>query len=207
MFKDLSGNTFGNLYVVERCENIKGRVAFLCKCKCGNKVKVISHSLVSGNTNSCGCIHRQQLTERNYKHGERYSRLYRIYRNMLTRCYNSNSAEFNNYGGRGITVCEEWKTSFISFKMWAERNGYAENLTIDRIDVKDNYKPRNCRWITLQEQGYNKTNTKYFEYKGQKKCLAEWAKIFGINKPTLYNRVYNLGWDIERALETKIISR
>jgi hypothetical protein len=126
---------------------------------------------------------------------------------MMTRCYNSNSAEFNNYGGRGITVCEEWKTSFISFKMWAERNGYAENLTIDRIDVNDNYKPSNCRWITLQEQEYNKTNTKYFEYKGQKKCLAEWAKIFGINKPTLYNRVYNLGWDIERALETKVNSR
>lgn len=204
MFKDLSGQTFGYLYVVKRCENIKGRTAFLCRCKCGKETKVTSHSLNSGNTSSCGCLHKQQLAERNYRHGARYTRLYRIYRNMITRCYNSNILEYKNYGGRGIIVCKEWRESFVAFKTWAENNGYSDNLTIDRIDTNGNYEPNNCRWITLKAQGFNKTNTKYFEYNGQKKCLAEWAEIFGINKPTLYNRIYNLGWDIKKALETKV---
>lgn len=204
MFKDLSGQTFGYLYVVKRCENIKGRTAFLCRCKCGKETKVTSHSLNRGNTSSCGCLHKQQLAERNYRHGARYTRLYRIYRNMITRCYNSNILEYKNYGGRGIIVCKEWRESFVAFKTWAENNGYSDNLTIDRIDTNGNYEPNNCRWITLKAQGFNKTNTKYFEYNGQKKCLAEWAEIFGINKPTLYNRIYNLGWDIKKALETKV---
>ena len=204
MFKDLSGQTFGYLYVIKRCENIKGRTAFLCRCKCGKETKVTSHSLNSGNTSSCGCLHKQQLAERNYRHGARYTRLYRIYRNMITRCYNSNTLEYKNYGGRGIIVCKEWRESFVAFKTWAENNGYSDKLTIDRIDTNGNYEPNDCRWITLKAQGFNKTNTKYFEYNGQKKCLAEWAEIFGINKPTLYNRIYNLGWDIKKALETKV---
>lgn len=204
MFKDLTGQTFGNLYVVRRSNDIKGRVAFLCECKCGNEVTVTSRSLLSGNTRSCGCLHKQQLSERNYKHGGTHSRLYRIYRNMITRCNNPKAIEYKNYGGRGITVCDEWSSSFIAFRTWAGNNGYSDSLTIDRIDTNGNYEPSNCRWITLQEQGFNKTNTRYFEYKGQSKCLAEWAEIFGIKKRTLYNRVYNLGWNIEKALETKV---
>ena len=207
MFKDLSGQTFGYLYVVKRCENIKGRTAFLCRCKCGKEIKVISHSLMRGNTSSCGCLHKQQLAERNYKHGARYTRLYRIYRNMITRCYNSNILEYKNYGGRGIIVCKEWRESFVAFRTWAENNNYSDKLTIDRIDTNGNYEPNNCRWVTLKAQGFNKTNTKYFEYNGQKKCLAEWAEIFGIKKSTLYNRVYGLGWDIKKALETKVNSK
>ena len=112
--------------------------------------------------------------------------------------------KYRQWEGRGIKVCREWQDSFTAFKVWAEANGYKEDLTIDRIDVNGNYEPRNCRWITKQEQQFNKTNTRYFEYKGQKKCLAEWAEIFRINKPTLYNRIYNLGWSIEKALETEV---
>ena len=143
------------------------------------------------------------------KHGLSKTRLHRIWHSMYCRCYYPSTNQYKNYGGKGIKVCEEWKhiEGFINFYNWAMNNGYEKNLTLDRIDNNKNYCPSNCRWITKAEQQFNKTNTRYFEYNGQKKCLAEWAEIFGINKPTLYNRVYNLHWSIEKALETEVKQR
>lgn len=206
-FNDLSGKKFGKLTVLKRAVGEYLRPYYDCICECGNELIVEGRRLTSGNTRSCGCLHKEQLAERNRSrrtHGGGHTRLYNIYCNMKNRCYNVKQAEYSNYGGRGIKVCCEWRDSFIAFKDWAIANGYKEDLTIDRIDVNGNYEPSNCRWITKREQQFNKTNTRYFEYKGQKKCLSEWAEIFGINKPTLYNRIYNLGWSIERALETEI---
>lgn len=200
--KDLSGQRFGRLTVIHRMEGANCKY-YYCKCDCGNVVTVLGKSLTSGNTKSCGCLHREQLTERNYKHGERRTRLYKTWISMKQRC-SVHRAKYKQWEGRGIKVCDEWRDSFTAFKDWAEANGYKEDLTIDRIDVNGNYEPSNCRWITKREQQFNKTNTRYFEYKGQKKCLAEWAEIFGMNKPTLYNRIYNLGWSIEKALETEV---
>lgn len=210
MYKDLTGQTFERLLVLERAENKNGRVAFLCKCNCGNVTVVTSRNLIRGITKSCGCLHKEQLIARNKScitHGDGHTRLYSIYNCMKYRCYNKNGHEYKNYGGRGIAVCIEWLTNYNLFKSWALSHGYRDDLTIDRIDVNKDYSPDNCRWITKQEQSYNRTDSRYFEYNGEKKCLAEWAKIFGINKPTLYNRVYNLGWDIKRALETKVKQR
>lgn len=201
--KDLSGQRFGRLTVIRRAEGEYPRPYYECICDCGNKIVVEGKRLTSSNTRSCGCLHRQQLVERNYKHGERYTRLYKTWLSMKQRC-SVHRDKYKQWEGRGIKVCEEWNNSFLSFKEWAEANGYNDTLTIDRIDVNGNYEPTNCRWITKAEQQFNKTNTRYFEYKGQKKCLAEWAEIFGMNKPTLYNRVYNLGWSIDKALETEV---
>ena len=205
--KDLSNLKFGRLTVIGRAKGNFIRSHYDCKCTCGNVTVVDGRSLTSGNTKSCGCLHKELLIERNKKnttHGGGHTRLYNIYCSIKSRCYNPQTAEYKNYGGRGIKVCGEWRESFTTFKNWAETNGYKENLTIDRINVNGNYEPSNCRWITKHEQQFNKTNTRYFEYKGQKKCLAEWAEIFGMNKSTLYNRVYSLGWSVERALETEV---
>ncbi len=200
--KDLSGQRFGRLTALYRMEGVNCRY-YYCKCDCGNTVTVLGSSLISGNTKSCGCLHREQLAERNYRHGERRTRLYKTWISMKQRC-SVHRDKYKQWEGRGIKVCDEWRDSFTAFKDWAEASGYKEDLTIDRIDVNSNYEPSNCRWITKREQQFNKTNTRYFEYKGQKKCLAEWAEIFGMNKPTLYNRIYNLGWSIEKALETEV---
>lgn len=208
--KDLSGQRFGRLTVICRAVGKYDIPHYKCVCDCGNEVIKRGKDLASGNTRSCGCLHKEQLAERNRKnrvHGGGHTRLYNIYFNMINRCYNTKQVEYHNYGGRGVGVCKEWRDSFVAFREWAIGNGYNDILVIDRIDVNGNYEPNNCRWITKREQQFNKTNTRYFEYKGQKKCLAEWAEIFGMNKPTLYNRIYNLGWSIDKALETEVKQR
>lgn len=205
IYIDLTGRVFGRLKVLHRAENYKGRVAFVCSCVCGNTVVVTSHALVTGNTSSCGCIHSEQLIQRNTKHNQRHTRLYGIWLGMKERCHSS-KPRYKAWHGRGIKVCAEWESDFISFKDWAETNGYKDGLTIDRIDVNGDYCPANCRWISKQAQAWNRTGTRYFEYKGEKKCLSEWAECKGISKAALRSRVYNLGWSIERALETEVHS-
>lgn len=139
----------------------------------------------------------------NYKDGRKGTRLYRIYRNILTRCYNPNTPCYRNYGARGIGVCEEWLNSFPKFKEWAISHGYTDNLTIDRIDVNSDYSPDNCRWVTLQEQCLNRRNNHYVTIGNQTKPLDEWSKLYGKNPKTVRSRLH-LGWDVERALTTPI---
>ena len=132
--------------------------------------------LNSGNTQSCGCIRYEKLIQWNKDYlenyiphsvKEEYPRLYNTYIGMKMRCLNPNNTHYNSYGGRGITICDEWLNSFNSFKEWAFENGYEENLTIDRINVNGNYEPNNCRWTDMKTQANNKTNNKYLEYQGR----------------------------------------
>ena len=120
------------------------------------------------------------------KHGMKHTRIYQIWCGIKKRCYNENSKNFPQYGEKGVAVCEEWKNDFLSFYDWCIENGYNENLTIDRIDVKGNYEPSNCRWITHAEQQRNRTNNIYLEYNGETKTLSEWCVVMG--QP--YKRIY-----------------
>ena len=155
--QDLIGMRFGRLVVVRRAENNRhNRVMWECVCDCGNITNPIeAGALRSGNTKSCGCIHSEQLRERVTTHGKKGTRLYRIWQGMLRRCDNPKRKDFHHYGGRGISVCDEWR-QFDEFYKWAMANGYQEDLTIDRKDVNGSYCPDNCQWATRYEQTHNR---------------------------------------------------
>lgn len=150
---DLTGQKFGFLKVLSITNDRKyGKVVWLCKCECGKEHRVISCNLLNGSTISCGCKNKLNLAKANYKHGLSDSRIYNIYICMKERCYNPKSTSYENYGGRGITVCQEWLDDFMNFYNWAMENGYSDDLSIDRIDVNGNYEPSNCRWATNYTQ-------------------------------------------------------
>ena len=138
-------------------------------------------------------------------HGMYGTRLYRIWRGINDRCRNPKAPSYNLYGGRGITVCPEWRTP-QNFFDWAFDNGYSDNLTIDRIDCDKGYSPDNCRWITSDEQQRNKRNNVNITYKGETRCLAEWARITGIGEWDIKKRLRN-GWSVEEALTVPVGSR
>jgi hypothetical protein len=125
---------------------------------------------------------------------------------MKERCYRPKHLRFDKYGGRGISICDEWRNSFEVFEMWAINNGYDESLTIERIDVNGNYEPNNCRWATNKEQQNNKQNNRRITWNDETKTLAEWSEIVGIKKTTLKERL-NAGWDVEAALTTPVKRR
>ena len=189
--KDLTGQKFGRLTVIKYV----GCGKWLCKCICGNEKIIRGDKLKSGNTKSCGCITKT-------KNGESKTRLCRIYKAMISRCYNPNNNRYKYYGLKGIKVCKEWLEDYQSFKSWANANGYNKNLTIDRIDCDGNYQPSNCRWITYLEQNKNRKVTLKYLYNNQYYTLMEWSKILNINYKKLHQRLKKLKWSVERAFNT-----
>lgn len=136
-----------------------------------------------------------------YKHGAVGTRLYSVYTGMLKRCRQKSTNGYERYGGRGISVCEEWKGEhgFEHFRDWANANGYSDKLTLDRIDTNGNYEPNNCRWATIEEQCNNRRNNAFVEFDGERLTLSQWSRRLGVPKATLESR-YKKGWDAEKIL-------
>jgi hypothetical protein len=154
---DLSGEVFGKLTVLKKVGVDKYKISqWECLCDCGNITVASISNLRNGNTTSCGCYGRERKREANKTHGKSNTRVHRIWKAMHTRCYNPNFKFYHHYGGRGITICDEWLHNFQAFYDWAMVNGYKDDLTIDRIDSNKGYSPHNCRWVTMAEQNKNK---------------------------------------------------
>lgn len=199
--------------VIERCENYVSPSGtkyskWLCRCECGNEIKVTAYRLKSGNTKSCGCLKKEVNGQQSYKHGEKHSRIYNLYYAMLNRCKNPQAINYGNYGGRGICVCDEWlgENGFINFNNWSMANGYAEDLSIDRIDVNGNYCPENCKWSTRMEQMSNTTRTRLITVDGVTHTLSQWARIGGVRPETIHYRLKR-GISPKEAIFTKSIIR
>lgn len=199
--KNLIGQRFGRLLVLERADNVKGRAYWLCQCDCGAKKAVMGKLLLNGSTQSCGCLMRERVAESAHnraKHGDYKTRLYHIWKGMKDRCYLQTVSGYKNYGAKGIKVCDEWQ-QYIPFREWALSHGYTDKLTIDRINNDKDYCPENCRWATTKEQRHNSSQNHFLEYNNEKHTIDEWAEIINTNYHTLWNRI-KCGWSVEDAL-------
>lgn len=181
-------------------EPIDGK-KWVIKCECG-RLFVSQPSYTSGHCNVCG---RKIAAIKATRHGESLrkgigcTRLYRIWLSMRTRCNNKKRHDYKEYGGRGIKVCNEWD-NYENFRDWSLMNGYANNLSIDRIDNNSGYSSDNCRWTTQSQQMRNTRKNKFLEFNGERKTLVEWSEITGIKYHTLKNRVNKYGYSDEEAL-------
>jgi len=150
---DYTGQKFGGLLVLKRSENPNNHKHWICKCDiCGKEVERRSRNL-KNNSKSCGCLHKINLSATT--HGLSQDIFYRLHKNIISRCYNTNDKRYKDWGGRGITVCNEWRNNFLKFYEWAKNSGWQMGLTIDRINNDGNYEPSNCRWATQKEQRHN----------------------------------------------------
>lgn len=198
---DMTGQRVGMLVVIRQAESKNGKTFWLCRCDCGATTTVArSHlSAKTRPTQSCGCL---QFSGR-YRHGLRHTRLYNTWSGMIQRCTNPKAVNYRNYGGRGVTVCPEWRVSFEAFHEWALANGYADDLTIERIDPDGNYEPTNCRWATRKEQNNNTRRNHCVEYNGVTRTIAEWSDVTGLSRDLIEQRLKR-GWSAEKTLTTKL---
>lgn len=172
---DFIGKRFGRLVVLEV---YRDRFLFAkCICDCGTmKEKVGVSGLKSGGIVSCGCYRKEVFV--NKSHGMAGTPTYRVWKGILSRCYNTHRKVYYRYGGRGITVCERWRHSFENF--YADMGIMPEGMELDRIDNNGNYEPKNCRWTTPKEQARNRRSNLYLTYNEKRMSLAEFAEITGI---------------------------
>jgi hypothetical protein len=208
---DLTGLRFGRLVVLRKIQEAcrkkdqkRTEEKWLCLCDCEKKTEVFRSALLRNKpvpTRSCGCLSVEMTSNRSVTHGDSKSRLYGIWENMKSRCYNKRNDNYLYYGGREITVCESWKSSFSAFRDWALSNGYNDSLTIDRIDSDGNYTPENCRFITMERQNNNRRSNEFIEVDGLRLTFAEWGKRLGAKQPSqvIYQRLKN-GWTEKEAV-------
>ena len=198
---DLTGRKFGRLTVISRGDNTKNkRIRWHCQCDCGGDALVVGAHLKNGNTQSCGCIHKKGLVERQTSHGMSETAEYATWMHMKQRCDNISDKDYKDYGGRGIEVCDRWR-KFENF--YEDMGPRPKGASINRINNDGNYEPGNCEWAGGKDQARNKSNNCMIEYDGQIKCLQAWADKSGIPRGTIKYRITH-GWTVKQALETPV---
>lgn len=203
--RELSGQRFGRLQVIERApDNPKrpGIACWSCLCDCDKTIVVPGGSLASGNTKSCGCIRIEAIT----KHGNSNHPLYNTWRNMIRRCYDERNQLFQYYGARGISVCDEWHGE-DGFRRFGEDVGPKPvGLTLERINNDGPYSRENCEWATYTTQERNRRYNHLVTFEGKTACLSEWAATLGISHATLSLRLKS-GMPLERAMTSSRLTR
>ena len=203
----MPGQRFGRLLVLRRgAKNSRGCATWLCVCDCGSERLAETNGLKSGCIKSCGCLRREQLIKRNTKHGDCNSPEHRSWMGMIQRCTNPKDAAYDRYGGRGINVHPEWKSSFTAFLDHVGRRPTRAH-SLDRIDNDRGYEPGNVRWATAAEQNRNQRSNIRITFAGETMILTDWAKRIGIPVNTLYSRITHLGWTLDEALKPKMRKR
>jgi hypothetical protein len=194
-YSNYIGKKYGRLTILDIVyilqNNNYERAFFVCECECTTNKNISVSDVLSGKTKSCGCLNKEITT----KHGLYNTRLYRIWSSLFQRCYNIKNPLYKYYGERGISVENDWhkenENGFMNFYDWSLKNGYSDNLTIDRIDNNGNYSPYNCKWSTSKEQSANTRNNKYLTYNNETKLKSQWCKILNICEKTLDYRLLN----------------
>lgn len=192
---------FGRLIAIEPVGRDRHRnVLWRCECDCGKESIVRAADLKR--TKSCGCLSSELTANRNRTHGLGRTKLYLVWAAMKQRCCNPQNKRFADYGGRGITMCDEWQ-GYEPFAKWAVANGYKEGLEIDRIDNDSGYSPENCRFVTSRQNSRNKRDNLFLDFNGERKPLVEWAEIRGLPQKAVWKRLHR-GWSIEDVLTLPI---
>lgn len=213
-FINLIGQRFRRLIVIQRVDNDKwGQPMWFCKCDCKNRIIVRSNSLKSGNTQSCGCLQKERSSANceklKFLHGYartgKQNRTYKSWTGMIQRCTNPNNIGYNDYGGRGITVCERWK----KFENFLEDMGESlgPGYSIERIKNNLGYYKENCKWATRKQQARNRRSNIYITHNRKTQLLIEWSEETGIPYSVLWDRIYKHKWTIEKSLETSYKKR
>lgn len=173
-------------------------------CKCGKIGWARMDGIISSHTGSCGCLHTDIIT----KHGLSYTRLNKIWDGMIRRCYDSTSKHYKSYGGRGVTVCDEWRNDVSKFYNWAIENGYEDNLELDKdklspFQVGIIYSPEYCCFLTHKENSLHTSRSRMVQYRGEIKNLSEWCKELRLDYSLMRQRIGRDKWDATRAFETQ----
>lgn len=183
---DLTGQRFGRLVVIKQDTTSK-RTKWICECDCGKIKSIQATHLRSGASTSCGCYQKEMARKSNSKHNLTHTSLHNRWKTLKQRCLNPNSNNYKNYGGRGIKLCEEWK-EFSNFYDWSIKNGYKQELELDRINNDGNYEPSNCRWIEKVKNGRNRRNT----VKIDGMPLKEFSEKYNMDYSLVHTRYYQL---------------
>lgn len=208
-FDDLTGKKFGRLLVnqryIDKIKDFKYKTKWFCVCDCGNKIIVNSSNLKNGNTKSCGCLQKERTSAARKIHGMSNKRFYNIWSNIKLRCTNKNHSLYGRYGGRGITVCKEWRNFNNFYNDMYESylkhcNDFGEKeTTIDRINNDLNYTKNNCKWSNKLEQENNKSTSRYVEYNDNIYTLSNLCRKYNVPYKLIHKRL-TLGWTIDDAI-------
>ncbi len=202
---DLTNKKFGKLTVISRAANDKwAQTMFLCQCDCGQSITVRSSCLKNKNTQSCGCMAKNNNLQHGHRKDRKMTAIYNSWRSIVQRCTNHEHNQYKDYGGRGITVCERW----LKFQNFLEDMGEPPpKHSINRIENNEGYCPNNCEWITTKENNRNKRNNLFVQHNGQSRLLVDLSEETRIPYKTLYARIYIYKWSIHKALTTQIRKR